>query len=191
MISKKDVPEFGPRIRSPFIFKKNERLKKFILSKLINAEYASLRAPAFSFYSEKTLESSLQKLYENLILSTRSFVTMLTFSPTSLVGLMPDTSNIGSVSPSESSLQISTTSSNINNKLTVRGAFRKFSTHYFKAENNPYLTADPLSSKSKESNNRDEDEYINRSKDSTKKEKIVKILIELITLYLSAKDLLD
>lgn len=184
VISKRDVPEFGPRIRHPHIFKKDEKLKKFLLSKLINAEYASLRAPAFSFYSEKTLESSLQKLYENLILSTQAFINMFSFSPTSLAGLIPETSSPASVLPSASSSQISTTSSSNNtntnnNKLTVRNAFRKFSTHYFKAENNPYLTADPASApnKTRHSNNHDEDdddyEYANRSKEINKKGKSV------------------
>ncbi len=66
VISKKDVPYFGPYIRKPFIFKKNENFRRFILSKLINAEYASLRAPAFSTYSELTLEKSLNELCQNV-----------------------------------------------------------------------------------------------------------------------------
>lgn len=44
MVARKDVPCFGPYIKKPYIFAVNESLKNFILSKLINAEYASLRA---------------------------------------------------------------------------------------------------------------------------------------------------
>lgn len=65
-MSKKDVPFFEPVIRPPFIFEKNENLKKFILSKLINAEYASLKAPAFSSFSEQTIRPGLDRLYSKL-----------------------------------------------------------------------------------------------------------------------------
>ena len=178
------MPKFEPYIRAPYIFKKDKNLKKFLLSKLINAEYASLRAPAFSFYSEKTLESSLQKLYENLVLSTRSFTN---FSPMSLIGIIPDLGTHGNSLFSDSSSHISTTSgSNNSSRLTVKGAFRKLSTHYFKAENNPYLAADPVSSANKPRNfsliNRDEEEeYINRSKESIKKGKtVIIVFIRLI-----------
>lgn len=186
VISKKDVPEFEPFIRAPCIFQKDDKLKKFIVSKLINAEYASLRAPAFSIYSEKTLESSLQKLYENLILSTRSFITMFTFTPTSLAGMGPDTSAPSSLL-SESSSHISNVSASNSSRLTVKGAFRKLSTHYFKAENNPYLMADPVSginNKPRNLSREEEEDYINRSKDSTKKGKTVsKNLLNLKKLF--------
>lgn len=181
------MPKFEPYIRAPYIFKKDKNLKKFLLSKLINAEYASLRAPAFSFYSEKTLESSLQKLYENLVLSTRSFTN---FSPMSLIGIIPDLGTHGNSIFSDSSSHISTTSGSNSSRLTVKGAFRKLSTHYFKAENNPYLAADPVSSANKPRNfsliNRDEEEeYINRSKESIQKEKKVSsVFIRLIKLIL-------
>ncbi len=60
------MPYFGPYIRRPYVFKKNTNLKNFLLSKLINAEYASLRAPAFSEYSTVALTSSLDTLCQNL-----------------------------------------------------------------------------------------------------------------------------
>ena len=67
------MPYFGPFVRKPYVFKKDENLKRFILSKLINAEYASLRAPAFSQFSEKTFKQSLNKLCENLADKTHTF----------------------------------------------------------------------------------------------------------------------
>ncbi len=73
MISKNDVPSFTPKINSPFIYKKDENLKKFLLTKLVNAEYASLKAPAFSQFSEKTLEHALSKLYDELYNMNFSF----------------------------------------------------------------------------------------------------------------------
>ena len=73
VISKTKVPIFEPVIHWPFVYEKDENLKKFLLSKLINAEYASLKAPAFSSFSEKTLEQSLQKLCETLEKLTSSF----------------------------------------------------------------------------------------------------------------------
>lgn len=72
-MSKKDVPYFGPLIRPPFIFEKNENLKKFILSKLINAEYASLKAPAFSSFSEQTIRPAIDKLSSKLNQLTFNF----------------------------------------------------------------------------------------------------------------------
>lgn len=73
VISRKDVPYFGPYIRKPYIFKKDQNLKHFLLSKLIKAEYASLKAPAFSSFSEKTIEDSLSKLCDNLEVLTTAF----------------------------------------------------------------------------------------------------------------------
>jgi len=45
--SKYGVPPFGPIIPYPPIFKKDEQFKEFLLTKLINAECASLEAPSF------------------------------------------------------------------------------------------------------------------------------------------------
>jgi hypothetical protein len=73
VISKTKVPAFGPEIYRPYVYEKDENLKNFLLSKLINAEYASLKAPAFSSFSEKTLEQSLQTLCKTLESLTSSF----------------------------------------------------------------------------------------------------------------------
>ncbi len=43
-----DVPYFGPSVPSPAVFKKGPRLKEFLLTKLINAQNACLKAEEFS-----------------------------------------------------------------------------------------------------------------------------------------------
>lgn len=153
MISKKDVPLYDPLIRRPYIFNKSEKLKKFILSKLINAEYASLRAPAFSVYSEKTLESSLQRLCDSLLQSTRSFVsfpgsaagdstigsTTTSLSPsTSSHGL--DSASIAAAAATAQSTTTTTSTTNINNSSSsgIKGALKKV----FRTDNNPYIAPD-------------------------------------------------
>ncbi len=67
------MPYFGPFIRRPFVFKKNNNLKSFILAKLINAEYSSLQAPGFSQYSIVALTQSLENLTNDLRKSSLNF----------------------------------------------------------------------------------------------------------------------
>ena len=74
------MPYFGPSIRKPFIFKRSANLRRFILAKLINGEYASLRAPAFSVYSEKVLEDLLASLCHSLEHFTDTFLNFETLS---------------------------------------------------------------------------------------------------------------
>ena len=66
VISKNDVPIIEPLIPKPHVFKKNEDLKRFLLTKLINAEYASLKAKAFKKFKIETIGASLSKLYAQL-----------------------------------------------------------------------------------------------------------------------------
>ena len=66
MIYKKDVPFFEPYTQLPFVFKKDLNFKRFLLAKLINAEYSSLKAPAFSQYSMIATKSSLELLCDDL-----------------------------------------------------------------------------------------------------------------------------
>ena len=73
VISKNDVPGIEPYIPKPCIFKKNEDLKRFLLTKLINAEYASLKAKAFKKFKVKTIGASLNKLYAQLKKLTLEF----------------------------------------------------------------------------------------------------------------------
>jgi RAP1 GTPase activating protein 1 len=62
--SKDGVPAFGPDIPDPAIFDKNELFRSFVLAKLINAERAAYRAPAFSKKIARTRLSLLQELEE-------------------------------------------------------------------------------------------------------------------------------
>lgn len=43
-----DVPDFGPALPSPSIFKKDSEFKDFLLVKLINAETSAYKAEKFS-----------------------------------------------------------------------------------------------------------------------------------------------
>lgn len=175
VISKKDVPEHRPEIHVPYIFNKDEKLKRFLLSKLINAEYASLRAPAFSIYSEKTLESSLQRLIDTLTLNSFLFTSSL--SSVSSISLTP----VESVSSqqqqfSESNNSLLASSSNAatasTSKMTVRDRLRKLSTHYLNS--NPYMSSDPANTPRRSVDNHqshhhlsnDDDDFVQRSKES-------------------------
>ena len=114
MISKKDVPEHRPEIPVPYIFKKDEKLKRFLLSKLINAEYACLSG---NNNSEKLPENSIQKLVNTLTINSASFMSMTKSSSSSSL-----TAN--------SSLTTSSSSS----RLNVLSRIRKFSSHHLKTE---------------------------------------------------------
>jgi len=46
--SKSGTPPFGPLLTSPAIYEKNQALRTFLLTKLINAERASFEAPSFA-----------------------------------------------------------------------------------------------------------------------------------------------
>lgn len=164
-MSKHEVPFFEPIIRKPSVFEKDENLKNFLLSKLINAEYASLKAPAFSPYTEKTLEQSIGKLCENLENLTQMFTVF-------------DLNRFGSsLSPSNSHSRLSEeTNSNLSLPYTVtnitptqpsniKGIWRKFSVNFLgqineqQGENNrksniyPYNNDDRKSTQEKDDQN--------------------------------------
>jgi RAP1 GTPase activating protein 1 len=61
-----DVPFFGPQLPSPAIFRKGQELRNFLLTKLINAENAALKAEKFAKLAERTRCSLLDGLYNNL-----------------------------------------------------------------------------------------------------------------------------
>lgn len=155
VIQKKDVPYFGPIVRPPYLFNKDENLRKFLLSKLINAEYASLKAPAFSVYSEKTLEQSMQRLYETLTISTHRFIYQpyINYSTMSI----SDSNNMSSTSShlmSDSASQMSSSQSSNTSKNTVKSALRKLSAHYLKPENNPYIPESRLNHRGENSSDK-------------------------------------
>ncbi|XP_078281666.1 rap1 GTPase-activating protein 1-like isoform X6 [Rhinoraja longicauda] len=61
-----DVPFFGPTLPDPAIFKKGPEFHEFLLTKLINAEYACYKAEKFAKLEERTRSALLETLYEEL-----------------------------------------------------------------------------------------------------------------------------
>ena len=61
-VSRKEVPYSGPYLRPPFTFQKTAALKRLLLSKLVNAEFASLDAPGFSQYTLAGFRDALAAL---------------------------------------------------------------------------------------------------------------------------------
>ena len=69
-----DVPYFGPSIPSPAVFARGPRLKEFILTKLINAQMACLKAEEFSKLELRTRTTLLNNLEEELSNKTQEFI---------------------------------------------------------------------------------------------------------------------
>lgn len=75
LITRDDVPKFSPSLTSNTIYARNgDLLKSFVLSKLINAEYAAYRCRTFSLLQERTRYSYLKTLCETL--TEKSFETL-------------------------------------------------------------------------------------------------------------------
>ncbi|XP_054709385.1 rap1 GTPase-activating protein 1-like [Uloborus diversus] len=70
---REDVPYFGPQLPNPAIFTKSEDFRSFFLTKLINAETASLKAKKFASLERRTRDSLLQALHDNLLERTLDF----------------------------------------------------------------------------------------------------------------------
>lgn len=64
--ARNDVPPFGPSLPSTIITGNKEELRSFILTKLINAENAALKADKFAKLAERTRSSLLDGLYNGL-----------------------------------------------------------------------------------------------------------------------------
>ena len=141
------MPYFEPFLRTPYLFKKDSNLRSYLLTKLINAEYSSLKAPAFSTYSEKSIEHSLSELTDLLENLTFTFVefhpnsnennsgplpsqsfTIQAHSPSSLIN-SGSTSSISSFSNTNSIKQVIpnpiNTSNNNNSLLSMKNAFKR------------------------------------------------------------------
>ncbi|KAL0275628.1 UNVERIFIED_CONTAM: hypothetical protein PYX00_003426 [Menopon gallinae] len=69
-----DVPDFGPALPSPSIFRKGPEFKDFLLAKLINAETAAYKAEKFAKLELRTRTSLLQSLAEELRDKSREFL---------------------------------------------------------------------------------------------------------------------
>ncbi|XP_051493339.1 rap1 GTPase-activating protein 1 isoform X2 [Apus apus] len=61
-----DVPFFGPPLPDPAVFRKGPEFQEFLLTKLINAEYACYRAEKFAKLEERTRAALLETLHEEL-----------------------------------------------------------------------------------------------------------------------------
>jgi hypothetical protein len=67
LVARDDIEEFPPLLQPNVVYVRTaEQLKPFILSKLINAEYAAYRCRTFSLLQERTRCSYLKTLCENL-----------------------------------------------------------------------------------------------------------------------------
>ncbi|XP_061457058.1 rap1 GTPase-activating protein 1 isoform X3 [Rhineura floridana] len=66
-----DVPFFGPLLPSPAVFRKGPDFQDFLLTKLINAEYACYKAEKFAKLEERTRVALLETLYEELHINSQ------------------------------------------------------------------------------------------------------------------------
>uniref|UniRef100_UPI0001760C44 rap1 GTPase-activating protein 1 n=1 Tax=Danio rerio TaxID=7955 RepID=UPI0001760C44 len=69
-----DVPFFGPPLPNPAVFKKGPEFHEFLLSKLINAEYACYKAEKFAKLEERTRSALLETLYEELHINSQAMM---------------------------------------------------------------------------------------------------------------------
>jgi len=64
IVAKEGVPTFGPPLPYPPIFEKDAYFRQFLLSKMVNAERASMRSAAFSRRLTQTRQAMLRDLWE-------------------------------------------------------------------------------------------------------------------------------
>nr|XP_048681386.1 rap1 GTPase-activating protein 1 isoform X8 [Caretta caretta] len=69
-----DVPFFGPPLPDPAVFRKGLDFQEFLLTKLINAEYACYKAEKFAKLEERTRAALLETLYEELHVNSQSMM---------------------------------------------------------------------------------------------------------------------
>uniref|UniRef100_A0A8C5SGE8 RAP1 GTPase activating protein n=1 Tax=Laticauda laticaudata TaxID=8630 RepID=A0A8C5SGE8_LATLA len=69
-----DVPFFGPPLPNPAVFQKGPDFQAYLLTKLINAEYACYKAEKFAKLEERTRAALLETLYEELHLNSQSMM---------------------------------------------------------------------------------------------------------------------
>lgn len=94
-----DVPFFGPTLPNPSVFRKGPELQEFLLTKLINAENACIKAEKFAKLELRTRASLLQNLVEELREKTHEYLGVsMANGPGSPAPETPkaDTSNAGS-----------------------------------------------------------------------------------------------
>ncbi|XP_069395516.1 rap1 GTPase-activating protein 2-like isoform X10 [Paralichthys olivaceus] len=64
--AREDVPPFGPPLPNPAIFKKGPEFREFLLTKLINAEFACYKSDRFARLEERTRAALLDSLHDEL-----------------------------------------------------------------------------------------------------------------------------
>uniref|UniRef100_A0A8C9TFI2 RAP1 GTPase activating protein n=1 Tax=Scleropages formosus TaxID=113540 RepID=A0A8C9TFI2_SCLFO len=69
-----DVPFFGPPLPDPAVFRKGPEFHEFLMTKLINAEYACYKAEKFAKLEERTRTALLETLYEELHINSQSMM---------------------------------------------------------------------------------------------------------------------
>ncbi|CAN2387963.1 negative regulation of microvillus assembly, partial [Pristimantis euphronides] len=69
-----DVPFFGPPLPDPAVFRKGSEFHEYLLTKLINAEYACYKAEKFAKLEERTRAALLETLYEELHINSQSMM---------------------------------------------------------------------------------------------------------------------
>uniref|UniRef100_A0A8C9R7Z6 RAP1 GTPase activating protein n=1 Tax=Scleropages formosus TaxID=113540 RepID=A0A8C9R7Z6_SCLFO len=69
-----DVPFFGPALPDPAVFRKGQEFHEFLLTKLINAEYACYKAEKFAKLEERTRTALLETLYEELHVNSQAMM---------------------------------------------------------------------------------------------------------------------
>ncbi|XP_054547032.1 rap1 GTPase-activating protein 1 isoform X1 [Talpa occidentalis] len=69
-----DVPFFGPPLPDPAVFRKGPEFQEFLLTKLINAEYACYKAEKFAKLEERTRAALLETLHEELHVHSQSMM---------------------------------------------------------------------------------------------------------------------
>lgn len=65
--AREDVPQFGPKLPNPAVFKKGPEFRKFLLTKLINAELAAYNSAEFAKLADRTRSTLLGGLAKDLI----------------------------------------------------------------------------------------------------------------------------
>merc|ERR1712106_458771 len=72
--ARSDVPNFGPSLPSPPVFKRGPEFREWILNKLINAEISSYKADKFKQLKQRTQEALLTNLVGDLLEKTEKFL---------------------------------------------------------------------------------------------------------------------
>uniref|UniRef100_A0A1A7Z6K3 RAP1 GTPase activating protein n=1 Tax=Iconisemion striatum TaxID=60296 RepID=A0A1A7Z6K3_9TELE len=76
--AREDVPQFGPPLPNPAIFKKCPEFREFLLTKLINAELACYKSERFARLKERTRTALLDGLLDELQRRSQSMLGLST-----------------------------------------------------------------------------------------------------------------